>query len=251
MNRPSLVKRISNFTINSLNKIWLTRKITFKTRVLLGYEYYKKPQINIEKRVFGSQYGGHCVALNRLNKDSVVYSVGLGLDISFDEQLIVEYGLEVHGFDPTPKSIEHLNQTGMPEGFVLHKYGISNEDGTQIFHIPVNPDHVSHSTTNHENTSAEAIEVVMKTLTTTMQELGHNSIDLLKMDIEGSEYAVIEEICSRGIDVKQILIEFHHHFDNISVSSTKSAVKKLSQMGYQVFNISPNGHEVSFLLSGN
>ena len=91
----------------------------------------------------------------------------------------------------------------------------------------------------------------MKTLTTTMQELGHNSIDLLKMDIEGSEYAVIEEICSRGIDVKQILIEFHHHFDNISVSSTKSAVKKLSQMGYQVFNISPNGHEVSFLLSGN
>ena len=93
----------------------------------------------------------------------------------------------------------------------------------------------------------QAIEVDMKTLKSTMDELNHTSIDLLKMDIEGSEYGIIDEICSNKIDVKQILIEFHHHFDNISVKSTKSAVNKLNNAGYQMFNISPDGHELSFI----
>ena len=109
MSTPSLAKRISNFTINSLNRLWLTRKLTFKTRVLLGYEYFQHPQIKLEKHIFGSEYGGHCVALGQLDQNSVVYSAGLGLDITFDEQLINKYGLEIHGFDPTPKSIKLPN----------------------------------------------------------------------------------------------------------------------------------------------
>ena len=247
MTRPNLGKRLGNLIFNTLNKFWLTRKILFKIRVLTGYEYYQKSQHNVPKKVFGSEYGGHCVALNHLNNESVVYSAGLGYDISFDEQLILEYGLDVHGFDPTPGSIKHLKKTGMPKGFHLHEYGFSDMEGKQIFHMPVNPEHISHSTTNHKQTMQEAIEVEMKTLKSTMGELNHTSIDLLKMDIEGSEYGIIDEICSNQIKVKQILIEFHHHFDNISVKSTKSAVDKLNNAGYKMFNISPDGHELSFI----
>ena len=58
----------------------------FKLRTIFGYEYYHRPQVNVDKRVFGSEYGGHCVALNHLDENSVVYSAGLGLDITFDEE---------------------------------------------------------------------------------------------------------------------------------------------------------------------
>ena len=75
--------------------------------------------------------------------------------------------------------------------------------------------------------------------------------DLIKMDIEGSEYDIIDEICREEIQVRQILIEFHHHFDNIAVSSTKAAVAKLNRHGYKIFTISPDGHEVSFILADN
>ena len=68
------------------------------------------------------------------------------------------------------------------------------------------------------------------------------------MDIEGSEYDIIDEICREGIVVKQMLIEIHHHFDSIPVSLTKAAVNKLNSHGYKVFNISPDGHEVSFIM---
>ena len=70
------------------------QKINFKTRVLLGYEYFQHPQIKLEKHIFGSEYGGHCVALGQLDQNSVGFS-RLGLDITFDEQLINKYGLEI------------------------------------------------------------------------------------------------------------------------------------------------------------
>ena len=82
MSRPGLTKRLSNFTYNSLNKVRLTKVLMFKLRTFLGYEYYRSPQIDVDKRIFGSKYGGHCVALNHLDENSVVYSAGLGLDLS-------------------------------------------------------------------------------------------------------------------------------------------------------------------------
>ena len=48
--------------------------------------------------------------------------------------MIKEYGMHVHGFDPTPKSIEFLENSTLPDQFTLHKFGISNLDGTQVFH---------------------------------------------------------------------------------------------------------------------
>jgi hypothetical protein len=42
-----------------------------------------------------------------------------------------------------------------------------------------------------------------------MQENGWNHIDLLKMDIEGFEYAVIDDILAHRLDVRQICVEFH------------------------------------------
>ena len=74
MSSPSLAKRASNFTYNSLNKLWLTRVLMFKLRTIFGYEYYHRPQINVDKRVFGSEYGGYCVALNHLDENNSILS---------------------------------------------------------------------------------------------------------------------------------------------------------------------------------
>jgi hypothetical protein len=53
----------------------------------------------------GTEYGRHTVCTDRLGPDSIVYSFGLGEDISFDLELIERTGATVYGFDPTPRSI--------------------------------------------------------------------------------------------------------------------------------------------------
>src|SRR5438309_12554 len=95
---------------------------------------------------------------------------------------------------------------------------------------PENPEHISHTILNRPSTEEFAITVPVRKLSTIMGELGHNSIDILKMDIEGAEYAVIDNIKQSGIRPKQLLVEFHHRFPNVGVKKTKNAIGKLKEM---------------------
>lgn len=80
-----------------------------------------------------------------------------------------------------------------------------------------------------------------------MQELGHAHIDLLKMDIEGAEYDVIQDMYNSNIRPGQMLIEFHHRFPGIGISKTKNATKCIKKMGYRLFSVSDAGHEYCYI----
>jgi hypothetical protein len=89
----------------------------------------------------------------------------------------------------------------------------------------------------------------MLRLRTIVAMTGHDRIDILKMDIEGAEYQVIDDIIKSNIDIGQILIEFHHRFIDNGIRMTKKSINKLNQHGYKVFNISNSGEEFSLIKS--
>ncbi len=80
-----------------------------------------------------------------------------------------------------------------------------------------------------------------------MRELGHEHIDILKMDIEGAEYDVIDDIYKSGIRPRQLLVEFHHRFPGLGVRKTIKAATCLRSMGYRLFSISATNEEFSFI----
>jgi hypothetical protein len=84
-----------------------------------------------------------------------------------------------------------------------------------------------------------------------MHQQAIDEIDVLKMDIEGSEYAAIEDLCRSEIRPKQFLAEFHHNTPDLGIplQRTRDAVAALRTAGYLVFDISPWGREFSFLHS--
>lgn len=194
----------------------------------------------------GTGYGGWDLANGALHNSSIVYSFGVGTDISFDLGLIDKYGVTVHAFDPTPRSIEWVRKQRLPDQFLLHEYGLGTSDGFMTFYPPDNPDHVSHTAIQKSVPERETIDVPVKKLATIMAELGHSEIAVLKMDIEGSEYAVIEEIASSEIRPRHLLVEFHHRFPSIGVEKTLHAIRSLRQLGYRLYAISDAGEEYSF-----
>ena len=86
----------------------------------------------------GNDYGGFYVAADFLNESSVVYSFGIGEDISFDQQIIDSYDCIVHAFDPTPKSIQWIKSNKVPNKFIFHDYGIDILSGEKNFFLPEN-----------------------------------------------------------------------------------------------------------------
>ena len=50
-----------------------------------------KKEVHVKKKWFGNDYGGFYVATEFVKENSIIYSIGIGEDISFDEQLIKIY----------------------------------------------------------------------------------------------------------------------------------------------------------------
>ena len=214
---------------------------------VLGKDFFIKVDYQCNHKRFGSQYGGWDIVVEQLNKNSIIYSFGVGEDASFDMALIREINATIHAFDPTPKSIKWVNAQNFPQSFVMHEYGIADFNGVAVFSPPENPNHVSHTILEKVETKAHAIEVPVKKVKTIMKELKHSSIDLCKMDIEGGEYSVIKDIEAANIRPKQLLIEFHHRFSNVGIDETKEAIKIIKKMGYGLFSVSESGEEYSFI----
>lgn len=216
-------------------------------RRLLGKELGFYPNIQVDSEFLGSQYGGWAVCSQFLNADSVIYSVGIGEDISFDLALIQKLGCHIEAFDPTPKSLAWLARQNLPPQLHIHPLGLADFDGKAYFAPPKDENHVSH-TLIQSVPQTQGIEVEVRTLTSLMQQLGNQRLDLLKMDIEGAEYGVIRFIADRAIPITQILVEFHHGiYPNLTLQQTKEAILLLLGKGYKIFAISPSGREYHFI----
>jgi len=205
-------------------KNWLKTKLNSMWSGFLSL-FIKRPEVPLER--LGSAYGGWTIYPLGLNKNSIVYSLGIGEDISFDLALIERFGCQVFAFDPTPRSIEWLKTQDLPEQFRWYKIGIADYDGEAEFYPPENPNHISHTILYRPQAHGKAIVVKVNRLQTILKKLGHNHINILKMDIEGAEYSVIKDMFSTNIRPEQILVEYHHFFKNVSTFKTIQATTLL------------------------
>jgi len=219
---------------------WLRKRLGICPKLRLEYEC-------ASKRRLGSPYGGWWVCAQYLSSTSIVYSAGIGTDISFDLEMIREFGLTIHAFDPTPKSVAWVQAQRSPPQFVMNEVGIADYDGTAEFFAPRNRSHVSHSLVHQRNVGEESIRVRVARLATLMRERGHTELDVLKMDIEGAEYAVIESILQEKIPIRQLLVEFHHRFLPDGKARTEKAVHALRGAGYCLFAVADSTEECAFL----
>lgn len=198
---------------------------------------------------YGNSYGGFFVNPDLLHPDAIVYSFGIGQDTSFDDAIIQKHNCHVHGYDPTPKSIEWIAQrSDLSPKFHFHPFGLDKETRITHFNLPKNKEHVSGSIINHQNVDENnMVEVQMKSLIDIVSENNHSYIDVLKMDIEGSEYCVIESILNSAIEIRQILLEIHERFFDNGIEKTKELLNSLHQHGYKVFGVSDTLEEISFI----
>lgn len=207
-----------------------------------------KPEVQLRYQWYGSKYGGFFVHPDILGSNSIVYSFGIGEDITFDETIISKHNCQVFGFDPTPRSINWIEKQKLPNRFTFYPFGIDTISGEREFFLPKNEEHVSGSVVENGNINlARKVSVKMKTFQDIVTEHNHAKVDLVKMDIEGLEYNILPSILKENIKIGQILVEFHHRMLSGGKSLTLNTIKLLQENGYLIFAVSENSEEVSFI----
>ncbi len=208
-----------------------------------------RQQIDLTGLKLAYRHGSWMVYPDVLDERSVIYSFGVGSNIAWDLAMIERFGCTIHAFDPTPHSIEWIRSQQLPARFVFHEYGVARFDGRMTFFPPRRRGSFNYSSIERGRNFDERdlIRMPVKRVSTIMRGLGHDRIDVLKMDIEGGEYEVIEDILETNVPVGQILVEFHHNFRSVSMTRTTSAVHRLNERGYRIFHLSMRGYEMSLI----
>jgi FkbM family methyltransferase len=194
----------------------------------------------------GRGHGRWSVWPDPIRPDSVVYVFGVGRDLSFERDLIKRFEVTVHAFDPTPLSLEWARAQDLPPGLVLHETGIAAHDGVARFAGPAQADWESFSMVRHTGIG-ETVEVPVARLATLVQRIGGPPPDLLKLDIEGAEYAVLPDVLASGILPRQILVEWHHRWTETGPKATRRAIRQLNEAGYRIAAVSDSGRECVFV----
>ena len=222
-------------------------------------------------KLFGTNYGGFYYThnLHGLDENSIIYCIGAGEDISHDIVIAKQLNSKVFIIDPTPRAVDHVNYVkdifngkskviknsrygGGDENYlnilmsnkidtdkiIFLDYAVGKKNGEEKFYSPSNPDYVSHSLVEGMK-SDKFIIVKTKTLKSIMGEFGHKHIDLLKMDIEGSECDVIDTILEEGIKPKYMAIEFDLGWHGEKIKDRERCLKCISDIinsGYTIFH---------------
>ena len=209
----------------------LSRVIPGRIRRLVLRQFYRlHPRHDMAR--LGNDYGGWIIPASLLDASSICYCAGVGEDISFDLALIERFGCKVEAFDPTPEAKTYV--TGLPDvpaALRLHEYGLWSNNETLRFYAPRDPGvDISHSVVNLQGTETY-FEAPVKNLQTIMQELGHTRIDLLKMDIEGAEHVVLENMEAANIWPRVLCVEFDQPSSFFWI---RDKLKMLQRHGYTV-----------------
>jgi FkbM family methyltransferase len=194
-------------------------------------------------------WDGWRVVPDQLNRDSIVYSFGIGNDASFDLALIERFGLQVHGFDPTPESMAWVKEQNLPPQFIFHPLGLAAHDGVIRLYPPRRPGKVNFSQERLEYVTAnhEPIEAAVARLPTIMRQLGHTQVDVLKIDIEGSEFEAVPDFLASGCSIGQLLVEVHYHYPTRSLADGVDLIQRITASGLRCFHVSPRGLEFGFV----
>ena len=220
-----------------------------RTLALLGLDVWRTPQVRVPTARLGEPGGRWSIATDGLGPSTVVWALGVGTDVSFERDLIARYGVTVHAFDPTPLSIEWAARQRLPDRFHFHHYGVADFDGTARFAPPRKRKFASFSMVRGGGVG-EAVEGAVHRLGTLREMLRLPAADVLKMDIEGAEYAVLADLLAGDVRPAQILVEFHHRWREVGARRTRKAIAGLERAGYRIAVVAPNGLEYTFVLAG-
>lgn len=218
------------------------------------------PTRPIQTESHGLGTAGYHVVAGSLGVDSVVLSFGVGVDTSFEESLLERYHCRIEAFDPTEQAARYVESRSLAASFNFHEVGLGVVDGTSQFADILYPteDYAVVTTSGLGGHHVSVQTYTTRRLPTIFHDLELDRVDVIKMDIEGSEYSAWPDVLEVAPRVRQIVVEFHPWILNWSGRvplligrkgwrQTAGAIADLVSLGFSIGHVSDRGTEILFV----
>lgn len=183
-----------------------------------------------------------CYYLRPLAKGSVVLDCGLGDNADFSVNVGAQFGSVCYGIDPTAKHAQNLRalETGSNGTFHFFPMALSGTSGHTRFYE--SEDQISGSMfSTHVNVTGGSVntyDVECIRLMDAAEVTGVNRFDLIKLDVEGAEYEILDSASDEWLtSIPQLIIEFHHEtVAEWGISDTQRQIGRLRRLGFEMFS---------------
>ena len=151
----------------------------------------------------------------------------------FAESVHRAWGARCHSIEASPALFDDL---ALPAGAIGYNFAVAGSDGEVSFTLSDNPE-ASH--VGGGSGAGDAITVPARSLAGFLDEVAPGAIDLLKLDIEGSEIAALDGLSDRHLArIGQITAEFHDFCGYVTASQVDTAIARLRAAGFAIFPFS-------------
>ena len=180
-------------------------------------------------------YWSHSFLSDLIRPDGLVFDFGFN-DGGFT-RLLAPKCKRVIGFEPDPR---WQNRQSLPDNAHLEQKALAARRGKLRLHVNKEWQCAS---LHYAESDANAVEVEAVTLEEALGLEPEGRIELIKMDIEGEEVAVLmgapKELFSR---VAQMTVEFHDFLDPASIPAIRKVIARMRSLGFYVFCFSWRSH---------
>lgn len=154
------------------------------------------------------ELGGYVVP-DYLRAGDVVMSFGVGWDVEFERGLRDRFGCHILLYDPTPPALESVATLDIV-GMTFRPIGAAEYDGVLTLRAPGKPGYTSYSI----NGQGDAVDVEVRRISTLIaQDLPGGFPTVIKLDIEGTELAVVNDMATSLCIPRVICIDVHDPTD--------------------------------------
>jgi FkbM family methyltransferase len=174
-------------------------------------------------------------------KASVIFDIGANAGIYSLAAAASNPEVVVHAFEPSPDIAAHFRHT-VAQNYLqnrihVHQCAVTREGGTVQLNF-FSGEHRDNEGMNYittERRSAESIEVDSVSVDDFCHQHGIDRIDLMKIDVQGGEPAVLagaREMINRKA-IRSIYFELNWNHDDPSVCSAAKSLQLLESAGYR------------------
>jgi FkbM family methyltransferase len=174
---------------------------------------------------------GHTFYARELDSKSIILDLGAN-EGAFSRRVASQFGCHAFAVEASPDLFAKIEESPLIRKY---NYAVAGNDGVVAFYESTNPE-AGNIVAPKSNATGNEFNVKARGFASLLAEIRLEEIDLLKVDIEGAEIQLFDNVETRDLArVKQLTIEFHDSvpIPNVSTEDVERIIAKIVAAGFR------------------